>query len=47
MTEKLCGIYFIENIIDNKKYIGISRNIKSAGKHPVTGEKLTWEIIEK
>ena len=21
--------------------------LKSAGKHPITGEKLTWELIEK
>ena len=28
MQEKLCGVYCIENIINNKKYIGISRDIK-------------------
>lgn len=28
MKEKLCGIYCIENIINNKKYIGMSRDIK-------------------
>ena len=28
MHEKLCGIYCIENIVNNKKYIGMSRNIK-------------------
>ena len=28
MEEKLCGVYCIENIQNNKKYIGISRNIK-------------------
>ena len=25
----------------------IKGKLKSAGKHPITGEKLTWEIIEK
>ena len=25
----------------------IKGRLKSAGKHPITGEKLTWEIIEK
>lgn len=28
MRKKLCGIYCIENIINNKKYIGLSRDIK-------------------
>lgn len=28
MENKLCGIYCIENIINNKKYIGMSRDIK-------------------
>lgn len=28
MKEKLCGIYCIENILNNKKYIGMSRDIK-------------------
>ena len=27
MKEKLCGVYCIENILNNKKYIGISRDI--------------------
>lgn len=27
MQEKLCGIYCIENIVNHKKYIGLSRNI--------------------
>ena len=25
----------------------IKGRLKSAGKHPITGEKLTWELIEK
>ena len=25
----------------------IKGKLKSAGKHPITGEKLTWELIEK
>lgn len=28
MKEKICGIYCIENLINNKKYIGLSRDIK-------------------
>lgn len=28
LTEELCGIYCIENTINEKKYIGMSRNIK-------------------
>ena len=28
MQDKLCGIYCIENTINHKKYIGMSRNIK-------------------
>lgn len=28
MKESLCGVYCIENIFNNKKYIGISRDIK-------------------
>lgn len=28
MSEVLCGIYCIENLINNKKYIGLSTNIK-------------------
>lgn len=28
MKEKLCGVYCIENTVSNKKYIGISRDIK-------------------
>lgn len=31
--EKLCGIYCIENLIDNKKYIGQSVNIKERWYH--------------
>ena len=26
--EKLCGIYCIENLVNDKKYIGLSRNIE-------------------
>ena len=28
MSKKLCGIYCIENTVNNKKYIGMSRDIK-------------------
>lgn len=28
MKEFLCGIYCIENVVDNKKYIGLSRDIR-------------------
>lgn len=28
MRKKLCGIYCIENILNNKRYIGLSRDIK-------------------
>lgn len=28
MQDKICGIYCIENKINNKKYIGMSRDIK-------------------
>ena len=28
MDKRLCGIYCIENLINNKKYIGLSRDIK-------------------
>lgn len=28
MKEKLCGVYCIENTLNNRKYIGISRDIK-------------------
>ena len=71
MQDNLSGIYCIENLVNHKKYIGMSRDIKrryatanyginkgsisscikgklkSAGKHPITGERLTWELIEK
>lgn len=99
IQEKSCGIYCIENTVNERKYIGLSRDIKrrwnehtsklnkhthpnqylqsawdnncikhaadkyginrgsisscikgrlkSAGKHPITGEKLTWELVEK
>ena len=30
--EKICGIYCIENLIDGKKYIGLSRDIKTRWK---------------
>lgn len=86
----MCGIYCIENLVNNKKYIGQSVNIKrrfsqhksllnsgkheneylqrswnkygvprsnidkcikgkrkSAGKHPITSEKLTWVDMKK
>ena len=29
MQDKICGIYCIENRINNKKYIGMSRDIKN------------------
>jgi len=29
MREKICGIYCIENVVDNKKYIGQSRDIET------------------
>lgn len=57
MQDNLSGIYCIENLVNHKKYIGMSRDIKrrwieqgklkSAGKHPITGKRLTWELIEK
>lgn len=28
MQDKLCGVYCIENTVNNRKYIGISRDIK-------------------
>ena len=34
LKEKICGIYCIENIIDNKKYIGLSVDVYGRkGKH--------------
>lgn len=34
MAKYLCGIYCIENIIDNRKYIGLSRDIyRRWGEH--------------
>lgn len=51
MQDNLSGIYCIENLVNHKKYIGMSScikgKLKSAGKYPITGERLTWELIEK
>lgn len=35
MKEKICGIYCIENIVNNKKYIGSSIDIRSRWKHHI------------
>ena len=44
-----CMTYATEKYGINKGSISscIKGKLKSAGKHPITGEKLTWEIIEK
>lgn len=44
-----CMTYATEKYGINKGSISscIKRKLKSAGKHPITGERLTWELIEK
>lgn len=44
-----CMTYATEKYGINKGSISscIKGKLKSAGKHPITGERLTWELIEK
>lgn len=57
MSEILCGIYCIENIINGKKYIGLSRDIKrrwlehrsalNSGNHVNQYLQQSWNIYGK